>query len=106
MGMTEQTINLFIRHILYGCAMDMLLSIFGQYYGLDWIALCCGVSGTWLLTNRNRIGFCLGALGCCAGFGAALLSGQFGFVVYNVILIAMMTRGFIRWGGNNMQAAE
>lgn len=65
-----------------------------------------GVSGTWLLTNRNRIGFCLGALGCCAGFGAALLSGQFGFVVYNVILIAMMTRGFIRWGGNNMQAAE
>jgi len=82
-----------------------LFSALGQYYGLDWLALCFGISGMWLLTQQKRTGFCIGALGCVAGFGAALLSGQFGFVAYNLILIAMMLRGFIRWGAAS-QAAE
>lgn len=85
---------------------DVVAHSFELYYGLDWIALSFGVLGTWLLTNRNRLGFCASGLGCIAGFAASMMSGQFGFVLYNLILVAMMVRGFVQWGGAAAHPAE
>jgi hypothetical protein len=33
-----------------------------------------------------------------AGFSIACLSGQYGFVVYNCLLILIMGRGYMKWG--------
>jgi hypothetical protein len=81
------------------------MALAGQYYGLDWLALVFGLAGMWCLTQQKRIGFCISSVGCLAGFGAAVLSGQLGFVAYNLILVAMMMRGFFRWN-NAKSAAE
>jgi hypothetical protein len=65
------------------------------YYGIDWLALVLGISGSYMISNQNRFGFLLASVGCLCGFCVALLSSQFGFVVYNVLLMGIMVRGFI-----------
>lgn len=77
--------------------MDLILHSLQLYYGLDWMALAAGVSGTWLLTRKNAFGFVLSGLACCCGLGIAALSMQYGFIVYNVILLTLMAKGFKDW---------
>ena len=77
--------------------MDAILHSFSLYYGLDWGAMLLGMIGYFLVTNRNRFGFLLSMCGCFCGFGVAMISDQYGFIVYNLILISMQTRGFLMW---------
>ncbi len=74
--------------------MENFLGILTGYYGLDWLALAFGLSGSYLISSQNRFGFLLAGVGCLCGFCVALLSAQLGFVVYNVLLLAIMLRGF------------
>ncbi len=85
---------------------EAFLNSFSIYYGLDWLALAAGVYGSYLMTNRNRIGFLMTGIGCLSGFAVALISGQFGFVAYNLILMGMMVRGFLLWGPTYRRALE
>ncbi len=75
--------------------MDGFLTALMAYYGLDWLALALGVSGSYMITGQNRFGFVLSALACLCGFAVALMSAQFGYVVYNVLLAGIMMRGFL-----------
>ncbi len=86
--------------------MEPLAEVFLTYYGLDWLALACGLGGTWLLGSMNPLGFLLSLVSCACGFLVAVLSSQYGFIFYNLILIGMMARGFMMWrqrGGQPQQ---
>ncbi len=78
--------------------IDAIIESFYAYYGLDWLALLCGVIGMYLITLKSRIGFLFSGLSCMSGFAVAMISLQFGFVAYNIILLSMMTKGYIEWG--------
>ena len=75
--------------------MADLLGTLTVYYGLDWLALALGVSGSYMITGQNRFGFILSALACLCGFAVAMMSSQFGYVVYNTLLAGIMMRGFL-----------
>lgn len=76
--------------------MEQLSALIGNYYGLDWGVLLLGVLSTHCLTSgRLRVGFSIGIFACMCGFAAALLSGQNGFIVYNLLLIALNIRGIM-----------
>jgi hypothetical protein len=77
--------------------MDIILDSLRQYYGLDWVAFAAGMYGMWLLTQQNRWGFFFNAIACMSALIVACISLQFGFLVYNTLLIFMMVRGFVRW---------
>ena len=83
--------------------LESLINSFSLYYGLDWLALASGLSGTLLITNKDYRGFGLSIISCLSGFAVALLSGQYGFVVYNLMLLALMARGFFTWSSANQQ---
>jgi hypothetical protein len=88
---------------------EAFLHSFTVYYGIDWIALVAGVSGSYLMTNRNRLGFLMSGFACVAGLIIAAMSGQFGFIAYNIIIIGLMVRGYRLWGRsyhNGLEAAE
>lgn len=78
--------------------LDAIIESFQTYYGLDWMTLCLGLVGSFLVSEQKRIGFLFSICSCMAGFSIACLSGQYGFVVYNCLLIAIMGRGFLKWG--------
>lgn len=77
--------------------IDLVIHSFQLYYGLDWMALASGVSGTWLLTQKNAFGFLLSGIACCCGLAIAFISLQYGFIIYNIILLTLMAKGFFGW---------
>jgi len=77
--------------------MDLLIESFQSYYGLDWLALLFGFTGTYLLTQKYKIGFLLSALGCLSGLAVASISLQFGFILSNFLMMSMMCKGYLDW---------
>lgn len=75
--------------------MAEILNALTMYYGLDWVALILGVSGSYMITSQNRYGFLLAGIGCICGFAVALMAMQIGYVVYNIILTGIMVRGYL-----------
>lgn len=77
--------------------MEILHAIIGKYYGLDWGVLTFGLISTILMTNGSlKLGMKIGLLTCACGFTCALLSGQNGFIVYNLLLMGVNIRGLLR----------
>jgi hypothetical protein len=76
----------------------LLMGSLRTYYGLDWIAMAVGLAGTWFVTNQNRKGFLVGALGCAMSIVVAAISHQYGSILSNLVTITFLVRGFGRWG--------
>lgn len=77
---------------------ELIFQSLFKYYGLDWFALACGLTGTTLLTRKMRSGFLLCCLSSLSGVIVALISLQFGYVIYNITLITIMVKGYRDWG--------
>ena len=86
--------------------MDQVLNALTMYYGLDWVALILGISGSYMITDMNRLGFVLSGLACICGFAVAVMSLQFGYVVYNLLLAIVAVRGFSNLSRFQSGAAE
>lgn len=80
---------------------DIIIKSFLTYFGLDWLAFVSGIIGMHLLTQKSRWGFAFSMLSSLSGFAVASISLQFGYVVYNFLLIALMYKGWREWGYAN-----
>lgn len=77
--------------------MDALQSLFGTYYGIDWLTLMVGLTSSYMVSGgKLRVGFAIGIASCMGGLSLAVMSGQQGFIVYNALLIGMNIRGIVR----------
>lgn len=83
--------------------MDNITTLLTQYYGLDWAAMILGLSSYYLITKRNRFGFALQAVASILGCVLAVLAGQGGFIVSNIIFIAMASYGYVAWSQQQQQ---
>ncbi len=77
--------------------MDSIIHALTAYYGLDWLTMAIGLYGTYLITQQKRIGFLMNAIACVLGVVIASMSGQTGYIVYNAIIMLMLSRTFINW---------
>jgi len=70
----------------------------GEYYGIDWVTLILGVTGSYITTNMGKlyIGMCVGLFTCTGGMAVAALSHQNGFIVYNALLMCLNLRGLYK----------
>lgn len=85
--------------------MSELLDALTRFYGLDWATMLLGLGGTYLLARQDKRGFLCNGMACVCGLCVAALSGQMGFIAYNIILICMMYKGFISWGRSGKTVA-
>jgi hypothetical protein len=56
-----------------------------------------GLTGTYFISNQDKRGFVFSAAACVCSLAVAIISDQLGFVVYNIIVIALMLKGFMSW---------
>lgn len=70
---------------------------FLQFYGIDWLATVLGLTGVYLLGNKNKIGFIvfMGASMSWVTFG--VLTASIPVVIGSCIFFIMHLRGFISW---------
>ena len=88
--------------------MEALIESFTLYYGLDWLAMLCGLFGTYLISKKSKWAFVVWICAATCGFTVASISSQFGFLVYNGIAIWMYMRSLSAWKRDEKQlvAAE
>ncbi len=68
-----------------------------QYYGIDWLATVCGLSGVYLLGNKNKIGFVLFMVGSLGWAVFGVLSGSIAMTIGSLIFFTLHLRGFLSW---------
>lgn len=73
-------------------------TLFGTYYGLDWIGMLAGFFGMYLLTSKRRMGFMISIIGFSAGLIVSYMAHQYAFVIANIINIYFASLGYSRWG--------
>ncbi len=78
---------------------DSIIQSLQTYYGLDWMTMILGMVGSFMISSQNAKGFLFSILACCCGFTVAWMSGQFGFVVHNIVITSIAVRGYLVWTG-------
>lgn len=77
--------------------MEILTTLLGNYYGLDWVCMAMGFYGGWLITNKNHYGFVFTMLSMFIAMIVAIMAGQYGFIFANLINIFIAIRGLTLW---------
>ena len=73
-----------------------------QYYGIDWLATVCGLTGVYLLGNKNRFGFLVFMLASTSWFIVGTLIGSLALMVGSSIFFCMHLRGWLKWTGERV----
>ena len=68
-----------------------------QYYGIDWLATVCGLTGVYLLGNKNKIGFLVFMAASLSWVTFGILTGSLAVIIGSSTFFFMHLRGFINW---------
>jgi len=68
-----------------------------QYYGIDWLATVCGLTGVYLLGNKNKIGFLVFMVASLSWVTFGFLTNSLAVIIGSSIFFLMHLRGFINW---------
>jgi nicotinamide riboside transporter PnuC len=81
--------------------MNFELTVFNQFYGLDWVAMFFIFLSLYHLGKQHRAGFVFGVLGSVAWIGFNFIAGSLAGVLANFIFIGLNIRGWWQWGKQN-----
>jgi hypothetical protein len=68
-----------------------------QYYGVDWLATACGLTGVYLLGNKNKLGFILFMIASLSWVTFGILTGSVAVIIGSSIFFIMHLRGWVNW---------
>ncbi len=68
-----------------------------QYYGIDWLATACGLTGVYLLGNKNKYGFLIFMMASASWVTFGLMTGSVAVVIGSTIFFVMHFRGWLSW---------
>jgi len=71
--------------------------LFGNYYGLDWLAMVMSLLFLYQLGNKKRYAFVLYSVGNLAWIAVNFLAQIWPGVILNIILIALNIRAYNKW---------
>lgn len=68
-----------------------------QYYGLDWLATVCGLTGMFLLGGKSKYGFVFCMMGSSSWLVVGFLINSFPLIFGSSILVVLQIRGLLNW---------
>ncbi len=68
-----------------------------QYYGIDWLATVCGLTGVYLLGNKSKIGFLLFMVASSSWAVFGVMTGSIAMTIGSTIFFSMHLRGYLAW---------
>jgi len=68
-----------------------------QYYGIDWLATLCGLTGVYLIGSRNRFGFLVMMLASTSWFTVGILIGSLPLMLGSIVFFCLHVRGWRNW---------
>lgn len=76
---------------------DFLIESLKIYYGLDWIAFLTGITGMYLLSEKNKLGFIFQSISVFCSLVVASIALQYGFIVSNTVTFIIVIYGYFNW---------
>lgn len=75
-----------------------------QYYGIDWLATVCGLTGVYLLGNKNKKGFLVFMMASLSWVTFGILTNSIAVVIGSSVFFLMHLRGWFNWSKENQAA--
>ncbi len=70
---------------------------FFQFYGIDWLATVCGLTGVFLLGNKSKYGFLIFMLASASWVSFGFLTGSYAVILGSSTFFFMHLRGWLKW---------
>jgi nicotinamide riboside transporter PnuC len=68
-----------------------------QFYGIDWLATVCGLTGVFLLGNKNKWGFLIFMVASASWVTFGFLIGSYAVILGSSTFFVMHFRGWLKW---------
>jgi len=68
-----------------------------QFYGIDWLATVCGLTGVYLLGNKNKNGFLVFMVASLSWIVVGVFIGSYAIISGSSIFFIMHLRGWFNW---------
>lgn len=77
-----------------------------QYYGIDWLATVCGLTGVYLIGSRNRIGFLIMMIASLSWMTVGFMIWSVALIVGSLVFFSLHVRGFLAWRKDEKASLE
>jgi len=68
-----------------------------SYYGIDWFATVCGLTGVYLIGSKNRYGFIVMMMASLSWMSVGFMIGSLALILGSVVFFALHVRGWLKW---------
>ena len=76
-----------------------------QYFGIDWLATVCGLTGVYLIGSKNRYGFLVMMMASLSWMTVGFLIDSLALIAGRAVFFGLHVRGWINWRkrGENLE---
>ncbi len=67
------------------------------YYGIDWLATICGLTGVYLIGSKNHYGFLIMMVASLSWAVVGFLIGSLALVLGSAVFFGLHLRGWLKW---------
>lgn len=68
-----------------------------QYYGFDWLAMVCGLTGMYLLGSKSKFGFFFFMIGSSSWIMVGFLVNSIPLICGSSMSLILQIRGLLNW---------
>ena len=68
-----------------------------QYYGIDWVATVCGLTGVYLIGSKNRYGFLIMMVASLSWLTVGVFIWSLPLMLGSAVFFCLHIRGWINW---------
>ena len=68
-----------------------------QYHGIDWVATVAGLTGVYLIGNKNKFGFLIMMVASLSWMTVGFMIGSLALILGSTVFFSLHVRGWIKW---------
>lgn len=68
-----------------------------QWYGIDWLATVCGLTGVYLIGSKKRVGFLIMMIASLSWMTVGFMIGSMALILGSAVFFSLHVRGWFKW---------
>lgn len=68
-----------------------------QYFGIDWLATVCGLTGVYLIGSRKKVGFLIMMVASLSWLTVGFMIQSMALIVGSAVFFSLHVRGWLKW---------
>lgn len=68
-----------------------------QFFGMDWLATLCGLTGVYLIGSKNRYGFLIMMMASLSWMAVGFMISSIALIFGSGVFFGLHVRGWMKW---------